>query len=115
MSSDRSTPTTIPATKAHRQFADLIKRTYAGSEHFIVERDGLPVVAIISMTEYEELMAERAHYKSDKQEKLRRFQHHARAIGRVAEESDLSEEQLMAELDEDKQEVYEEYYGDNQD
>lgn len=108
-------PRTIPATTAHRNFAELIKRTYSGKEHFIVERGGLPVVAIISMAEYESLMQERERHDQDQQERLKRFQQAARAIGKAAEKSGLTEEQLMAELEKDKQKVYEEYYGDNQD
>ncbi len=48
-------PITIPATKAHRQFGELVRRAYSGEEHFIVEKDGLPVVALISIIEYQEV------------------------------------------------------------
>ena len=115
MSAQQSMPKTIPATTAHRNFAELIKRTYSGKEHFIVERGGLPVVAIISMVEYESLMKERKNQEQDKKERLKRFQAATRAIGEAVEKSGLTEEQLMVELEKDKQEVYEEYYGDNQD
>ena len=115
MSAQQSMPKTIPATTAHRNFAELIKRTYSGKEHFIVERGGLPVVAIISMAEYESLMQERERHEQDKQKRLKRFQEHARAFGAEVERRGITEEQLMAELEKDRQEVYEEYYGDNQD
>jgi prevent-host-death family protein len=115
VSEQASIPVTIPATKAHRDFADLIRRTYSGKEHFIVERGGLPVVAIISMTEYEELMQERERHGQDKERRIKQFRAAARAIGEEVAKSGLTEEQLIAELEKDKQDIYEEYYGDNQD
>ena len=57
MSQQLSTPITIGATKIHRNFAEIIRRAYSGEEHFIVEKDGLPVVALISMAEYEAFFA----------------------------------------------------------
>jgi prevent-host-death family protein len=57
MISQDSQPVTIPATVAHRKFGELVRRAFSG-EHFIVEKDGLPVVAIISMTEYKQLIAD---------------------------------------------------------
>jgi prevent-host-death family protein len=69
MISQDSQPVTIPATVAHRKFGELVRRAFSGKEHFIVEKDGLPVVAIISMTEYKQLMAEQdlARAESGKQ------------------------------------------------
>jgi prevent-host-death family protein len=57
MVSQDSQPVTIPATVAHRKFGELVRRAFSG-EHFIVEKDGLPVVAIISMTEYKQPIAD---------------------------------------------------------
>lgn len=104
-------PVTIPATAAHRQFGDLIKRAFSGKEHFIVEKDGLPVVAIISMTEYDELVQEREQHKLEKQRRLKRFEQAARAIGEAVEKSGLSEEEVMEKLEETRQRLYEENYG----
>jgi prevent-host-death family protein len=104
----KSTPTKVPATDVHRNFGDLVRRTYSGQEHFIVERDGLPVVAIISMAEYEELMQERER----REERLRKFEQSARAIGEEIERQGLTEEEVMAKLEEAKEEVYQAYYGD---
>ena len=53
-----SQPVTIPATVAHRKFGELVRRAFSQQEHFIVEKDGLPVVAIISMSEYKQLVAD---------------------------------------------------------
>lgn len=48
----------ISATEARRGFGQVIKRVYNREEHLIVEKDGLPVMAILSINEYEDLMRE---------------------------------------------------------
>lgn len=111
LSKQTSMPITIPATTAHRQFGDLVKRAFSGKEHFIVEKDGLPVVAIISMSEYEELMQEHERAEKDRQERLKRFQIAARAIGEEIEKTGLSEEEVMAQLDATRQQLHEDNYG----
>lgn len=111
MTSRPSMPITIPATIAHRQFGDLIKRAFSGREHFIVEKDGLPVVAILSMAEYQELMQERERLEQDKQERLKKFRKAARAIGEEIERQGLTEDEVMAKLEETRQRLYEENYG----
>lgn len=105
MALKESVPVTITATTAHRQFGELVRRAFSGKEHFIVEKDGLPVVAIISMAEYEELLRER-------EIRLKQFQSAAKAIGEEYERLGLTEEEVMHQLEEAKREVYEEYYGD---
>ncbi len=45
-------PTTIPAVKARVRFGEIMKRAALQRERFIVEKSGLPVVAIINATEY---------------------------------------------------------------
>lgn len=112
MASRTSTPVKIPATTAHRQFGELIKRAFSGKEHFIVEKDGLPVVAILSMTEYEALMHEREQYEADRQRRLKQFQHAARAIGEEIEQLGLTEEEALAQLEQSRREAYIEHYGD---
>ena len=104
-------PVTINATIAHRQFGDLIKRAFSGKEHFIVEKEGLPVVAILSMTEYDELMKEREQYEQEKQRRLKQFEEAARAIGREVERRGLSEEDVDAIVENVRQKRYEEKYG----
>jgi prevent-host-death family protein len=106
MSIHRSKPTTIPATKVHRNFGEILRRAYAGEE-FIVEKDGLPVAAVISMADYEEL----ARVRLDREERLKRFQENARVLGKEAERLGITEEELMEQLEQIKREVYEEYYG----
>lgn len=111
MTSRSSLPITIPATTAHRQFGNLIKRVFSGNEHFIVEKDGLPVAAILSMAEYQELMQERQRHEQDKQERLKKFREATRAIGEAIERTGLTEDEVMAKLEETRQRLYEENYG----
>ena len=111
MSLQKLAPTTVPATEVHRNFSDLIRRAFSGREHFIVEKDGLPVVAIISMQEYEKLIKEHEQYEHDKEERLKQFREAARAIGTEVANSGLSEDELMAKLEEVRQHLYDENYG----
>jgi prevent-host-death family protein len=53
-----TTPVHIGAREARSKFADLISRVYYGGETIIVERAGKPVVAVISIELYEQLIAE---------------------------------------------------------
>jgi len=111
VNAQKSNPVTIPATTAHRNFADLIKRAFSGKEHFIVEKDGLPVVAILSMKEYEELMREHEQHEQERQARLKQFREATRAIGEEIEKSGMTEDEVMAALEETKHKVYEAYYG----
>jgi prevent-host-death family protein len=43
---------TITSTTLQREVGIVTRRVYADKEHIIVERDGLPVVAIIPADEY---------------------------------------------------------------
>lgn len=110
MASHRSMPVIIPATKAHRKFGDLVRRVFSGQEHFIVEKDGLPVMAIISMAEYEELMKERER----REQRVQRFREVTREMGEDLQRRGITEEQAMEELEKTKKQVYQERYGDNQ-
>ena len=111
MASQKSMPITIPATQAHRQFGDLVRRAFSGKEHFIVEKDGLPVVAILSMSEYEELMKERERREA----RLEHFRQLARDMGQEYERRGLTEEEVLAELEQTRDDVYQEHYGNDHD
>lgn len=111
MSSQKSMQVTIPATQVQRKFGDVVRRVYSGDEHFVVEKDGLPVMAIISMKEYEEFLKERDYHEQDKRERLKKFQETARAIGEEIERIGLSEEEMLEQLEETRQRVYEKHYG----
>lgn len=51
----KGSPTPLSATDLQRLSGKIIRRAYKG-EHFIVERGGYPVVAIISIHEYTNLV-----------------------------------------------------------
>jgi prevent-host-death family protein len=48
---------TVSATEAKNKFGEIIKRAYAADEHLIVEKSGIPVVAIIPTADYRQLVA----------------------------------------------------------
>jgi prevent-host-death family protein len=52
-------PKRVSAREARDKFADLVGSVHYGGEEIIVERSGRPVVAVISVTTYERLVAER--------------------------------------------------------
>ncbi len=43
---------TISATRAKNTFGEMTRQVYLTGERVVVERDGLPVVAMISMADY---------------------------------------------------------------
>jgi prevent-host-death family protein len=57
----KSTPTVriVSATEAKNKFGEIIKHAYAADEHLIVEKSGIPVVAIIPMADYQQLVSAR--------------------------------------------------------
>ena len=92
----------IKASEGHRAFGKLLKRVYRSDEHLIVERDGFPVAVLMSYQEYQKLLRERA---------LAAHREMVRELGEQAELQGLTEEELMAQLEEAKREVYRETYG----
>jgi prevent-host-death family protein len=46
----------VSATEAKNKFGEIIKHAYAADEHLIVEKSGIPVVAIIPMVDYQRLV-----------------------------------------------------------
>lgn len=92
----------INATEGHRSFGKLLKRVYRADEHFVVERDGFPVAVIMSYQEYEDLKRQQA---------VAAFDQFSRAFGAELARQGIAEEQLLEDLEADKQELYEEKYG----
>lgn len=93
---------TISATDARIRFGEVIRRAYSGQEHLIVEKDGIPVVVILSVPDYEEMRTEL---------KLQRFERMSRAAGLDAEKQGLTEEALEQELEEIRAQIYHETYA----
>lgn len=98
---------TLRSTDVQRNFRDVVNRAGSGKEHIIVERDGLPVIVMLSVAEYQQLMRER----EGRAERLKKFEAAARRAGKEFERLGLSEEDVMAQLEETKREVYDEFYG----
>ena len=95
-------PAVISATEARRSFGQVIRRVYNTDQHLIVEKDGLPVLVILSINAYEDLMRERG---------LRAFNEFSRAFSQEVEQRDLSEEELIQAIEESKEKVYRKTYG----
>jgi prevent-host-death family protein len=49
----------IPASRAKNNFGEVIKRVYENEECQIIERGGIPVAAIVSMSDLERLYPEK--------------------------------------------------------
>ncbi len=94
----------VQVTELHRQLGQFIRKVALSEEHFVVEKGGLPVAVMMSMKEYERLV---------KDWKLKDFERLARAMGEEAERQGLTEEQVIAELEETKKEVYQERYDND--
>jgi prevent-host-death family protein len=93
---------TITATEIRRNFAAIVRRLRKHREHAIIQSSGAPVAVLLSVAEYEQLL----RYK-----RLAIFEQFTREFGREVEKRGLTEEQLMAELEETKREVFQERYG----
>ena len=93
---------TISATQARVRFEEVIKRAYVGQEQVVVEKDGIPVVVILSFPYYEQLLQE---------VKLARFERLSRAAGLEAERQGLTQEQLEQEMEEIRERLHQEAYG----
>lgn len=93
---------TITASDLQRASGSVLKRVALGGEHLIIERAGYPVAVLLSYPEYEALIRERA---------LVGHRDLVIALGQEAERQGLTEEQLTAELEHVKRQVFEETYG----
>ena len=52
-------PKTIPAVQARVHLGDIMNRAFKKGESFIVEKSGIPIIAIVSAAEYTQLTQER--------------------------------------------------------
>lgn len=53
----KTTVRIVNATEAKNRFGELIKHAYLDDEHLIVKRDGIPVVAIVPIADYERMVS----------------------------------------------------------
>lgn len=92
----------INATEARQYFGKVIQRAYSGDEHLIVEKNGLPVVVILSIKDY---------YEMRKAAALQNLQELNRSLNRKAHEIGLTEGELAEKVEATKREIFEELYG----
>ncbi len=94
--------THINATEARQSFGDVIKRAVIKGEQFIVEKNDLPVVVILSVRDYEEMRRAAAV------DNLRELN---RELNKAALAQGLTPEKVEQESEEIKREVYQQLYG----
>ena len=99
-----SSQRTITATELRRNFSAVVRRIRQRREHTVIQSSGAPVAVILSMAEYERLITRR-------RESLAAFHNFARNLGKEVERRGLTEEELQADLEKTKREVFEERYG----
>jgi prevent-host-death family protein len=97
-----SMPKVVGATEVRNHFGELINRVHRGQEHVVVEKLGIPVAAIVSMKEYEQFRRWLA---------TKLLSELGRELGAEAQRQGLSEEQLIEKMEEDREAVYQELYG----
>jgi len=97
-----SSQTTVTATDMRRNFNAVLRRLNKHREHTIIQSGGTPVAVLLSIEEYERLIA---------RERLAAFDNFARHLGMEVEKRGLSEEALLADLEVTKRRVFEEQYG----
>ena len=93
----------IRVTEVGNHLGSLINRVFRGEEHLVIEKLGIPIAAVISMREYEEYrryVAQQLHTNL------------GRRLGAAAEKQGLTEDDLIASIEEDRRAVYEEMYGE---
>jgi len=93
----------VTATQVRRKFGAIVKRLGKRDEHAIIQSSGTPVAVLLSMAEYEQLVAHKKRKAA--------FHDFARHLGQEVEERGLSEEEFMAELEQTKRQVFAEQYG----
>jgi prevent-host-death family protein len=92
----------IKASELQRSSGKVLKRAAIGNEHLIIERAGYPVAVMISFQEYETLMRDRA---------LAVHNDLVTKLGQEAEQQNLDEAELMADLEAEKRQLFLENYG----
>lgn len=93
----------ITVTELRRNFNVIVRRIHQKREHTVIESKGAPVAVILSVEEYEKLVS--------RQNAKAAFRDFARNLGKEVEKLGLTEEELLADLEITKREVFEERYG----
>lgn len=72
MTNDMTIPTVrhISATEAKNRFGEVIREAHQREHHLIVERDGIPVIAIVPVREYQRLIEAGSSVQTERKELL---------------------------------------------
>lgn len=92
----------VTATEMRRDFSVVVRRLNKRREHALIQSKGTSVAVLLSLAEYDDLL----RYK-----RLMVFDKFTREFGVEIEKQGLSEEEVMAELEETKREVFRERYA----
>jgi prevent-host-death family protein len=92
----------IGATEVRNKLGRLLNRVYRGEEHLVVEKLGIPVAAIISMKDYE-------HYRRLLADEI--LKEMGQRMGAEIQRQGLTEERLLEMMEEDRADVYERMYN----
>jgi prevent-host-death family protein len=93
----------ITATEVRRNFSAVVRKVRKNRGHAIIQSSGAPVAVLLSIPEYERLVAH-----SRRKTAFHDFAHH---LGQEVEERGLSEEEFMADLEKTKRKVFTNQYG----
>ena len=93
----------VTTTEIRRNLSAIIRRLRKSHGHAIIQSSGAPVAVILSMAEYERLVARRQARAA--------FYDLSRNLGREVERLGITEEEFMADLEKTKRRVCAEQYG----
>lgn len=91
----------VGATEVRNHFGKFLNLVYRNEEHLVVEKGGIPVAALIGMREYEEFRRWQAQ---------RMIQEMGPKLQAAAEAQGLTEEELLARMEEDRAAIYKQTY-----
>ena len=94
--------TKVPATEVRQHFGEMLRRVHSSREQLVVEKDGLPIAAIVSHAEFEEYRRLKA---------LALLDELGRGVSQDIHAQGLTEEQVLADLEKTQDEVFAKKYG----
>ena len=93
----------ITTTEVRRNLSAIVRRLGKRHEHAIIQSSGTPVAVLLSMAEYEQLVAHKKRKTA--------FHNFARQLGQEVEAQGLTEEEFASQLEQTKSQVFTEQYG----
>jgi prevent-host-death family protein len=92
----------VGATEVRNNFGKFLSKVYRGEEHFVVEKGGISVAALIGMREYEEFQQWVAAQLLNEVGPM---------LHAAAQSQGITEEKLLEMMEEDREAVYQQEYG----